>query len=222
MAKLNAILTPTLTPSRLRFASRWLAERDSALKRVLDEHGYPETWARPPGFSTTVHIILEQQVSLASANATFSRLQAKLGGTVTPEGLLKLTESELKELGVTRQKIRYTRLLAEQVASGAFLFESLTSLPDDLVRSAMTQHKGIGIWTSDIYLSECLLRCDILPKGDIGIQEAFRVLKGLELRPTHEDLEAMTEHWRPWRSVGTRMLWKFYQSRPSHREGSVL
>jgi DNA-3-methyladenine glycosylase II len=219
MAKTTSILT--LTPRRLRLASRWLAERDSALKQVLDQHGYPEMWARKPGFSTTVHIILEQQVSLASANATFCRLEAKLGGTVSPEGLLDLGETELKELGVTRQKILYSRLLAEQVASGAFVFESLALLPDDLVRAAMTRHKGIGIWTSDIYLSECLLRCDILPKGDIGVQEAFRVLKGLEKRPTHEELEAMTDHWRPWRSVGTRMLWKCYQSRRSLREGSA-
>jgi len=208
MARLKAALT--LTPTRLRFASRWLSGRDSALKRVLDEYGYPDMWDRQPGFSTTVHIILEQQVSLASANATFHRLQSKLGGIVTPEGVLKLTEFDLKALGITRQKTLYTRLLAEQVASGAFVFDSLAPLSDDLVRSAMTSHKGIGNWTADIYLSECLLRCDILPTGDIGVQEAFRVLKGLEVRPTHEQLEAMTEHWRPWRSVGTRMLWKFY------------
>lgn len=100
--------------------------------------------------------------------------------------------------------------LAEQVTSGAFLFESLTPLSDDLVRRAMTKHKGIGNWTADIYLSECLLRCDILPKGDIGVQEAFRVLKGLDVRPTHDELDAMTDHWRPWRSVGTRILWQFY------------
>lgn len=205
----------TLNPNRLRFASRWLAERDSALKRVLNEHGYPHLWDRPPGFSTTVHIILEQQVSLVSANATFQRLKAKLDGTVTPAGLLKLTECELKELGLTRQKISYTRSLAEKVCAGDFQFESLSLMSDDLVRSAMTKHKGIGNWTADIYLSECLLRRDILPKGDIGVQEAFRVLKGLEARPSHEELETMTRHWCPWRSVGTRILWLFYLNRRS-------
>ncbi len=208
MAKSEAIVT--LTPTRLQFASRWLAKRDSSLQRVLTGHGYPDMWSREPGFSTMVHIILEQQVSLASANATFSRLKLKLDGRVTAEGLLKLTALELKGLGLTRQKILYSRLLAEQVASGAFAFDSLTSLQDDLVRTVMTNHKGIGNWTADIYLLECLLRCDILPKGDVGVQEAFRVLKGLEERPTQEQLEMMTEHWRPWRSVGTRMLWKFY------------
>lgn len=218
MSRAKAI--PTLNLTRLLFGSRWLAARDSSLKRVLDVQGYPRLWNRTPGFSTTVHIILEQQVSLASANATFHRLESKLDGTVSPEGLLRLGESELKALGFTRQKILYTRLLAEQVVSGYFAFESLSELSDDQVRSAMTRHKGIGNWTADIYLSECLLRCDILPKGDIGVQEAFRVLKGLEARPTHEMLEAMTEHWRPWRSVGTRMLWQFYLNR-SEKEKTI-
>jgi len=203
----------TLTPARLRFASRWLAGQDAELKRVLDEYGYPDLWNRVPGFSTAVHIILEQQVSLASANATFLRLETKLGGSVTAAGLLKLTEREHKELGFTRQKLLYSRLLAEQVVSGDFSFEPLSQLPDEDVHEALTKHKGIGNWTADIYLSECLLRCDILPRGDIGVQEAFRVLKGLPQRPTHEELERMTEHWRPWRSVGTRMLWLFYLSR---------
>ena len=208
MVRANTIRT--LSPARLRFASRWLADQDAELKRVLDEHGYPDLWSRAPGFSTTIHIILEQQVSLASANATFHRLETKLDGSVTAAGLLKLTEAELSQLGMTRQKIVYSRLLAEQVVSGNFSFEPLSLLQDDQVREELTKHKGIGNWTADIYLSECLLRCDILPRGDIGVQEAFRVLKGLQQRPNHDELERMTEHWRPWRSVGTRMLWLYY------------
>ena len=203
----------TLSMARLRYASRWLAERDDALSRVLQDHGYPALWNRTPGFSTMVHIILEQQVSLASANATFHRLEFRLAGDVTPKRFLELQEVDLQELGFTRQKIRYTRLLAEEVVTGRFEFESLTQLPDEAVRESLTKHKGIGNWTADIYLSECLLRCDILPKGDIGVQEAFRTLMGLEKRPTDEELFAMTEHWRPWRSVATRMLWLFYLNR---------
>lgn len=90
MAREKTLLA--LTPTRSRSASRWLAERDSELKRVLDEYGYLEKWARRPGFSTTVHIILEQQASLASANAVFQRLEAKLDGWVTPNGVLTLKE----------------------------------------------------------------------------------------------------------------------------------
>ncbi len=200
----------SLSEKRLQYGSRWLADRDAALGRVLKQYGYPPLWSREPGFSTLVHIILEQQVSLASANATFARLREKLSGVVTPQGLLDLKDEHMRELGVTRQKMLYTRLLAEEVCRGKLDFESLSEMPDDDVRKVLMQLKGIGQWTADIYLSECLLRPDIMPKGDIGVQEAFRVLKGMEARPVHAELEAMTEHWRPWRSVGTRMLWHFY------------
>ena len=90
--------------------------------------------------------------------------------------------------------------------------EMLIHQPDDLVKQTLTQLKGIGDWTADIYLSECLLRPDILPKGDIALNEAYKVLKKLEKRPEYSELVAGTAHWRPWRSVGIRMLWHFYLS----------
>ena len=111
---------------------------------------------------------------------------------------------------VSAGKKAYTRALAEAVVSRVFDFDRLVSLPDEAVRADMKRLKGIGDWTADIYLSECLLRPDILPKGDIAMQEAFRVLNHLPRRPLHEDFEAATRHWRPWRSAGTRMLWHFY------------
>src|SRR6056297_315165 len=116
MAKKCAAKRPeilTLTERRLQYACRWLAEREPVFRLVLDQYGYPGLWHRPPGFSTTVHIILEQQVSLASANATFRRLQVRLDDQVTPAGILAMQDSEIKELGFTRQKCRYVRLLAE-------------------------------------------------------------------------------------------------------------
>jgi DNA-3-methyladenine glycosylase II len=166
-------------------------------------------WARTPGFSTLLHIILEQQVSLASANAAFERLREHLGEITAPK-FLNINDEELLAIGFSRQKKTYARGLAEAVWAGDFDFQALAQLPDHLAREYMTRLKGIGHWTADIYLSECLLRPDILPKGDIAMQEAFRVLKNLPKRPTHEAFEAATEHWRPWRSVGARMLWHFY------------
>ncbi len=198
-----------LNEINLKEASHWLADRDKALALVLDRYGYPPLWSRSPGFSTLVHIILEQQVSLASANAAFQRLQEHLGN-ITPEAFLGLHDSALREFGFSRQKTAYTRALAEAVVSRFFDFDRLVLLPDEEARSEMKRLKGIGDWTADIYLSECLLRPDILPKGDIAMQEAFRVLNNLPGRPVHEDFEAATRHWRPWRSVGTRMLWHFY------------
>jgi DNA-3-methyladenine glycosylase II len=196
----------------LQTATHWLAERDPALERVFSQYGYPPLWNREPGFSTLTFIILEQQVSLSSAKAAFERLQNTLGGTVTPEGFLALSDDTLRQIGYSRQKVTYTRGLAEAVLGGHLDLPALAHLPDPDVSAALQQLKGIGQWTADIYLSECLLRPDVLPKGDIAMLEAFRVLKGLDARPDHPTFVAGTEHWRPWRSVGTRLLWHFYLS----------
>lgn len=200
-----------LNENTLIAASHWLAERDEALDSVLKKYGPPPLWAREPSFSTLVHIILEQQVSLASANAAFAKLQAAIG-PVTPAKFLVISDEDLRSMGLSRQKMRYTRLLAEAVESGSFNFENLTALSDEAVIAQMKQLKGIGDWTADIYLTMCLLRPDILPKGDIALLESFRVLKNLPQRPPHDEFTAATEHWRPWRSVGIRMLWHFYLS----------
>ena len=198
-----------LNEINLKEAAHWLADRDSGLARVLGRYGYPPLWAREPGFSTLVHMILEQQVSLASANAAFRRLQATLD-PITPAALLGLTDDDLRDIGFSRQKMAYARALAGAVLSGTLHLEHLAALPDEEVRTTLKRQKGIGDWTADIYLSECLLRPDILPKGDIAMQEAFRVLNNLSARPLHDAFVASTQHWRPWRSVGTRMLWHFY------------
>ena len=198
-----------LDENNLKEAAHWLAGRDNGLARVLRQYGYPPLWSREPGFSTLVHIILEQQVSLASANAAFRRLQELLGA-VHPEALLALDDEAMRAIGFSRQKMGYTRHLAREVMAGHLRLPELSVLPDESVRATLKQLKGIGDWTADIYLSECLLRPDILPKGDIAMQEAFRVLNNLPARPVHEFFVEQTEHWRPWRSVGTRMLWHFY------------
>jgi DNA-3-methyladenine glycosylase II len=201
----------TLNSDNLREATNWLTQRDASLALVYHQFGYPPIWSRQPGFSTLTHIILEQQVSLASANAAFARLEAQLGGKVTPSGFLSLDEVVLREkIGYSRQKIGYTRGLAESVVQGSLDLEGLSALPDEAVMEQLTALKGIGAWTAQIYLSECLLRPDILPKGDIALLEAFRQLKGLDARPDHTTFVAGTEHWRPWRSVGIRMLWHYY------------
>lgn len=205
-------LFPTLDETNLRTGAQELAQRDAELGFVLDQYGYPPLWRRAPTFSTLVHIILEQQVSLASANAAFARLQTLLEQSVTPERVLSLSDESLREAGFSRQKILYTRYLAETLLSGRLDLDQMAHLPDETVKEQLKQLKGIGDWTADIYLSECLMRTDILPKGDIAMLEAFKVLKKLDQRPDHDAFVAGTAHWRPWRSVGTRMLWHFYLS----------
>ncbi len=199
-----------LNESSLLEACAWLAERDEALAFVLQRYGPPPLWAREPGFSTLVHIILEQQVSLASANAAFQKLKTLLGGLVEPEPFLALGDDALRQAGFSRQKMLYCRHLAQTIVNGHLHLPALSEQNEEEIRYTLKQLKGIGDWTVDIYLSECLLYPDILPKGDIAMLEAFKVLKKLPARPIHDVFLAGTEHWRPWRSVGTRMLWHYY------------
>lgn len=201
-----------LTPTNLPQYADELAHRDPVIARVLAQYGYPPLWAREAGFPALVHIILEQQVSLASAQAAFDKLKAGLNGQITPALFLQLTDDTLRQMGFSRQKTNYCRGLAQALDSGHLNLEQLTDLPDEAVATHLQALKGVGQWTSDIYLTMCLLRPDVLPKGDIALLEAFRVLYGLDARPDHATFVAGTEHWRPFRSVGIRILWHFYLS----------
>ena len=211
------MLTPTtLDETGLAAAAHELAARDAVLAATFARLGPPPLWERAPGFPTLVHIILEQQVSLASAQAAFTRLQQTLGA-VTPEGLLRLDDATLKTIGFSRQKTRYCRLLAEAIAEEQFDVEALTAMPDDQARAALTQFKGIGDWTADIYLLMALLRPDVWPQGDLALAVAWQKLRGLNARPTPQQLTASAQTWRPYRSVAARLLWHHYLSEKDKR-----
>lgn len=168
-------------------------------------------WAREPGFPTLLYIILEQQVSLASARAAYDRLIETIG-VPTPEAFLNLSDSSLKAIGFSRQKARYCRLLAESILIRKLDLATLTALSDDAVRSELTSIKGIGPWTADIYLLMALRRPDIWPTGDMALATAVRRVKGLDSRPSPNELNIIAANWRPWRSVAARLLWHYYLS----------
>ena len=204
--------TPTaLDATSLAVAAKKLAASDVDLARIVAAHGLPPLWAREPGFATLIHIILEQQVSLASAKAAFDRLRAELG-FITPDKLLKLNDAELKTIGFSRQKTLYARLLAEAILDRQIELEALPELPDDEVRATLKQLKGIGDWTADIYLLMALGRPDVWPKGDLALVVAMQRLKQLPARPTAEEFARLGESWKPFRAVAARMLWHFYLS----------
>ncbi len=188
-----------------------LADRDPCLAGIVNRLGPPPMWERQPGFPTLIHIILEQQVSLRSAQAAFNRLIAAVS-PLTPEGFLLLTDSELKAIGFSRQKTVYGRLLAQAIIEGRLDLEGLGLLPDDRVRSELMKIKGIGRWTSDIYLLMALKRQDIWPRGDLALAVAIQKIKGLSMRPTEQEIDVLSQHWRPWRAVAARVLWHFYLS----------
>ncbi len=198
-----------LNESTLIEAADTLAKRDPMLALVLEKYGYPPLWDREPGFATLIYIILEQQVSLASARAAFLKLQAHLG-EITPANFLSISEEDLLSIGFSRQKKTYAQGLAQAVLNGNFDFDILGSMPDETLRPYLKSIKGVGDWTVDVYSLMCLLRPDVLPKGDIALYESFRALYSLDARPDYVFFKDNTQHWRPWRSVGARILWHFY------------
>jgi DNA-3-methyladenine glycosylase II len=203
----------SLTERDLVHASETLAERDTELARILNRLGPPPLWNREPGFSTLVHIILEQQVSLASAKAAFDKLVARVA-PLEPESFLTLVDPELKAIGFSGQKKRYSRELARAVLSGSLDLGSMASLADDQVRIELTKVTGIGRWTADVYLLMALGRPDVWPRGDLALHKSVQDLKGFESHPTPFEFEEIGEPWRPWRSVAARILWNHYLNPP--------
>jgi DNA-3-methyladenine glycosylase II len=188
---------------------RLLVDRDEHLAGVVEKFGAPPLWVREPGFPTLVYIILEQQVSLASAKAAFERLNAAVK-PLTPKRFLKLTDAELVRIGFSRQKTLYTRLLAESLTRRHFDLGYLHDLHDDAARKMLTAFKGIGNWTADIYLLSALRRPDVWPIGDLALATAVQEVKRLRQRPSPEKLEKLSHPWKPWRAVAARLFWHAY------------
>ncbi len=188
-----------------------LTTLDPDLARVIDTLGPPSFFVRDPGFPTLILLILEQQVSLASARAAFDKLAA-LVGEVTPASVLSLDDETLRGIGFSRQKTRYSRILAEAVIREELALSSLHEFSDSEVQKALTALTGIGPWTADVYLLMCLRRPDIWPGGDLAIQVAVQEVKGLAKRPTAAETLPLAEAWRPWRAVAARILWHYYLS----------
>jgi DNA-3-methyladenine glycosylase II len=171
-------------------------------------------WSRPNTFETLVHIILEQQVSLASALSALNKLKEQIQ-ELTPARLLLLTDEEMRACYCSRQKTSYIRYLAEALLSGQIKLDELEHLPNDEVRAKLITLKGIGHWTIDVYLMFVLQRADIFPVGDLAAVNAMKRVKNLPKTTTKEELIAIAAEWQPYRTVATMMLWHFYLSAPT-------
>jgi DNA-3-methyladenine glycosylase II len=201
----------TLDEENLIAACEELSKNDSDLAFIFRTFGEPPMWKREANFATLVLIILEQQVSVASAKACFDKLCKKIE-TVSPADFLKLNDAKLKSIGFSRQKISYVRGLAQAILEGKLDLTALETLPDDTVKHELKKLKGIGDWTSDIYLLMALQRLDVMPKGDLALHVAWQKLKNLEHRPNSEEFIKLAEKWKPLRAVAARLLWHFYLS----------
>lgn len=210
-------MTTVLTRETLDDAVVALAALDPDLAGIVDRYGPPPLWDRAPGFETLLHIVLEQQVSLASAQAAFDRLRA-VADPLTPQRFLELDDATLLSIGFSRQKARYGRALAAALASGDLELDGLEGLDDDAVRATLEALPGIGPWTSNIYLLMVLGRPDVWPAGDIALATAVAEVKDLPVRPDRATLTALGEAWRPWRSVAARLFWLDYLGRRGRRD----
>ena len=208
----------TLTRQNLFTAASILAGRDEDLARILKEQGPPPLWKRPQGFPTLVRIILEQQVSLASAAAVYNRLLNALD-PFQPASFIAAGESHFRSLGVTRQKASYLFQLAEQLEGKHLRLSALSRMNDDEAKVALMSIKGIGSWSADIYLLMAMRRSDIWPTGDLALATSLMQLKSLKRRPTEDRLHRLAEGWRPYRAVAARMLWQDYLGKRKGKRG---
>ncbi|MGL2992512.1 DNA-3-methyladenine glycosylase family protein [Flavobacterium sp. TSSA_36] len=183
-----------------------LLSQEPVFKTIVENYGLPIIPQRPEGFETLVLLILEQQVSIDSAKATFLKLKSAVGA-IHPEKLLQLTDEQIRTFGVSRQKTTYIKALASAIHSKELVLEELSSLSAEVVRERLIQIKGIGNWTIDIYLMFSLEAPDLFPLGDIAVVNTMKELFGLEEK--HE-MELLAQSWSPYRSFATYLLWHHY------------
>ena len=186
-----------------------LARIDKELHLIIKEHGHPPMWTRPATFQTLILTILEQQVSLASAYSAFKKLKEKIG-YVTPAKILSLSDAELRSYYFSRQKIVYAKELAKAIQSKQLNLKKISLAHDDEIRIELKKIKGIGDWTVDVYLMHALQRTDLFPLGDIALVNSLKEVKNLNGHTTKEDLLAIAEPWRPYRTIAAMILWHAY------------
>ena len=198
-----------LTDETMISAARELERRHGEIAGIVATYGIPPLWQRAQGFETLVYIILEQQVSLASARAIYRRLKDRIT-SFTPEIYLAFSDETLREIGLSRQKIRYTKNLAQALATDQLVLEELPGLENEAVRHRLTAISGIGDWTATIYLMMALRHPDVWPQGDRALAVAVQKVNGLDTTPDQNLLTAIGEEYRPWRSVAARLYWFQY------------
>jgi DNA-3-methyladenine glycosylase II len=187
-------------------AIEYLSEKDNIFKLIIEKYGLPTIPKRPQGFETLVLLILEQQVSIDSAKATFLKLREKIK-IFEPGILLELPDEEFRTIGVSRQKTSYIKALSIAILNKEIDLESLPTKTADRVRQELIKIKGIGNWTIDIYLMFCLQAPDLLPLGDIAVVNTMKELLNIQEK---EAMEVHAAQWSPYRSYATFLLWHYY------------
>jgi DNA-3-methyladenine glycosylase II len=184
----------------------FLSQKDGVLKTIVADFGLPIIQKREGGFASMCHIILEQQVSIASAKAAYEKL-VSLVGTVNPSNIYDASDQDLKFCGISRQKIIYLKDLAQRVLSKELSFSSLPMKTEQQIRNELIQIKGVGNWSIDVYLMFCMQSQDIIPLGDIAIKNTLIELYNCQ---SEDEMVAVSSNWKPFRTVASFIIWHYY------------
>lgn len=209
----NKFMIQEFTPANFQSFCDTVGSADADLQKIIDTYGYPPFWSRANSFESLVHIILEQQVSLAAANSALNKLRERVQ-EITPARILLLTDEEMRASYVSRQKNGYIRCMAEAILNGQISLEEFPAMPDNEVRAKLVALKGIGNWTADVYMISALHRADIFPIGDLAAVNALKRVKNLPKEAPAEQLLAIAENWKPYRTIAAKLLWHYYLSAP--------
>ena len=197
-----------------------LSDCDPVMSRIIAAGAIPALRRREPGFAGLCWIVTGQQLSTASANAIWNRIEVFFE-TLTPSALLAASVEDLRSLGLSEAKVRTLRAAAEAVLSEGLPLDVLNQKSALEAHALMTAVKGIGPWTADIYLTFCLGHADIFPAADLALQEAAKLAYGLDQRPSAKSIGVLAEQWQPWRGVAARVLWAYYRQVKS-RDGAPV
>jgi DNA-3-methyladenine glycosylase II len=200
-----------LSAEQIKDSLDTVASREPAIARALEAAGYPEPRLRDRGHVTLLRAIVGQQVSVAAAASMWRKLEAEVGPEADPHELLARDFDTLRACGLSRQKQGYARSLCELVAAGALDFDKLPQDDEEAI-TQLTQIKGIGRWTAEIYLLFAEGRPDIWPAGDLAVQAGLAKILGLEARPTEKETRALAEPWRPHRGATAIFTWHCYNN----------
>ena len=192
----------------MKKALNHLRSADPVLAAIIERVGPCRMNYDEPAFASLAEAIVYQQLHGKAAQTIFNRLTDLTGLPLRPEGILKLSEDQLRSVGLSKQKLSYIRDLAARSHSGELNFSSLPDLTDDEVIAMLTQVKGIGVWTAHMFLMFSLRRPNILPTGDLGIQMAIRKHYRKRKLPKPKQMEKLARCWEPYRSVACWYLWR--------------
>ncbi len=183
-----------------------LTQKDEVLKGIISEFGLPIIQKRKEGFASMCHIILEQQVSIASAKAAYEKL-VNLVGKVDPFTIHNATDEDLRSCGISRQKTIYLKDVAQRVIRKELSFSSLPMKTEQQIRNELIQIKGVGNWSIDVYLMFCMQYQDIIPLGDIAIKNTLIELYNCQ---SEEEMLAISSNWKPFRTFASFIIWHYY------------